>query len=272
MEIINKNIRVKLNNPGEINSLKFKDIEIFHQPDDFWGKTFPIIWPSLATSSGFEVNGKNYEMPRHGFWKELNWKSISNTHSSIVNKAIHKADDVYPFDMEITLKVDVETDDTLTIVVEFKNTGSEVAYFHFGHHPSFYINESSTLKGYGDAKANMIMLDSSGSDKTQDLSKELMSIPFGKDFDTLIFKGTGLKSVSYNYKNLEITTDFDADNLQLWKPKGANFICIEPWQGESDMSYNASVKAKEKSGIVELASGKTWNNELLIKIKDVTTN
>ena len=67
-------------------------------------------------------------------------------------------------------------------------------------------------------------------------------------------------------ENPLLTVTFEKfPHLGIWTKDKAPFICIEPWQGYSDL-HNASGNITEKEGIITLEPGENHNTGLSIEI------
>lgn len=265
MRLEKDNIILETNGQGEIKSIKFLGQEILHDGSQWWTKTYPMIWPNISFSHGFEVNGKNYELPKHGFWKEMQWQSIFEG-DSISLLATHFADNRYPFTIDIQQNIAIEGDDVV-VKTTFSNLSKEEAYFHFGHHPAFKIDKDSQVFIGNETKPQALDLQGKLTKDHYEL-KKLSHMGFGVDYDTLVFKDVEFEGVNFKANGLSIsvlTEDFAS--LQIWKPKDAMFVCIEPWQGWNDPEYNAPREASEKLDIVALPSGETKEFTIRIRIK-----
>ena len=264
MKLNNKNIEINTNESGEISSIKYEGQEILHTTGKVWGKTFPVIWPKLAVTKSFKVDGKSYDIPKHGFWNTLEWNTFMEN-GTLVMHALHMANDVYPFTIDIQQFISLD-EDNLSIETEFANISKDVAYFHFGLHPAFAIDENSFLKSSSKKNALEISLDGKLTNNEIKLDGSISSIPFGTKFDTAVYKGVSTDTINLITKGLNLEIIHDANNLQLWKPTDADFICIEPWYGVNDIEKDSPEEAKDKEEIIALKSGERWTSKLEIKI------
>jgi len=264
MKIINYEYEVTGDN-GLINSIKYNSKDILYNGKSGWKKIFPIIFPVITTSKGFEVKGKKYTIPRHGFWKDLKWETILEN-GKLVFLTFHEANDVYPFSVSIEMKVSISKKG-VNIETSISNVSKEVAYFHFGYHPAFLIDESSRIDIDSKKLPKAIDLNGKLTNKDITLNKRLASMDFGDEYDTLVYKNDAEKVLLIN-NDFKVIVTHNAPNLQLWKPKDDMFICIEPWWGWNDSEYKAPNEAKDKKGIITLMSGKTFKATMNIKIEN----
>lgn len=264
----NQNISLSVNQQGEIDSIQYQKQEILHQKEKWWFKTYPMIWPNISFSTGFEVKKQNYELPKHGFWKELTWQTFYEK-DKLVQVATHVGNERYPFHIDIQHNISLKANQII-IKTTFTNFGKEKAYFSFGHHPAFKIDDQSVLKQEG--KMTMIDLKGKHHDQKQQL-KPLNKMVFGKTIDTYVFKNLDTINATLISNNLKInlaTSDFKT--LFVWQVPGANFICVEPMQGTGDHEYDAPKKAKHKKDIISLNSMQSKSFEFTIAISKAKNN
>ena len=265
MKLSNKNITVETNENGELCSIKYQNIDILHDGKQWWQKINPVIWPNVSNSNGFIVNGKNYELPRHGFWKELDWSQMYEG-ESISMVATHVADKRYPFTIDIQNNISIK-DNKVIFKTIFSNLSKEEAYFNIGYHPAFKIDKSSEVIANTNAKPQMISLTGKLLKEKVELNK-IMDMDFGKAYDTLVYKDVDFNEVTIKRNGLDVTIGWDGFNsLQLWKPNEAQFLCVEPWQGWNDAEYDAPKEAKDKLEIVTLQPGEVIEKTLTVEVK-----
>lgn len=261
----NKKIELTINEQGEIKSITYNGDEILHDGSQWWAKTFPMIWPNLSFSTGFEVDGKEYNLPKHGFWKELKWEWFYED-AKLVLVATHFKNDKYPYSIDITFEIFI-VENSIHLRTSFTNVSGDKknpSYFHFGLHPAFKIDENSRILFEGD---NPTYLDFDGKHIENKESLNLIKeASFGTKYDTLVFKNHSWDSIAIENEKYTIKWTTDANNTQIWKPKDALFICVEPWYGVNDKEYSAPKTPKHKKEIIELHSSETWVAENVIEI------
>lgn len=259
MKLKSENLSIETNEKGEISSIVFLDKERLHDGKQWWPKTFPMIWPVIGFSNGFEVGGVNHKIPKHGFWKELSWEQVFEN-NSIVMLTTHMGNDVYPFTIDINNKITLDNN-KLLIETTFYNLSKQTAYFHFGHHGAFVINQDAYL----DTDSTPWEIDLKGLPHKNNLKiDKINKMKFGIDFDTLVFKDIKDKVLTLITNDLRLGVVYgDFEAIQVWKPKDAMFVCLEPWIGQGDFEYDAPIAAKDKRGIIELKSGNSVTKKVI---------
>ena len=262
MKIKKDNIEIEVNEQAQLVSLIVDGKSLLHDGKKDWDKIFPIIFPVLATSVAYEHDGKEYDIPRHGFWSSLDWDGYS-IGDEIDMQAIILASKDFPFSLDVNIKFKL-IDNGVVISTKLTNFGKESAFVHFGYHPAFVIDETSTLE----IKGTPLQIDIEGklTNKEQQV-KKISDLEFGKVFDTLVYKDIKDKHAILKNKDYSLDLSFNTKNLQLWKPSGASFICVEPWEGSNDQEAEVITNVSDKKDIVEIKStgSKTFIMEMLYK-------
>ena len=103
--ISNSTLKATINNKGaELQSLQNINSEreyIWEGNPDYWGKHAPILFPIVGTlkNNSYTYNGKKYELPRHGFARDKDFKLIFVTSDKVVFSLQFDANTklIYPF-------------------------------------------------------------------------------------------------------------------------------------------------------------------------------
>lgn len=265
--LTNSNLTATINNHGaELISLKSNVIGkeyMWEGNPEYWGKHSPILFPIVGTlkNNSFSYNDTTYQLPRHGFARDLVFNLLSKTDDEAVyslqsNEETHI---VYPFDFELQIIYTLKHFE-LHITYKVINKDSQIMYYSIGGHPALALHgkfEEYTL-GF-EANENLIsyQLDNDL------LSDNPIAIPLIKnqlpltyalfEKDALIFKGLKSKQILLLENNLPVLNFKFADfpNFGIWTKINAPFICLEPWAGYSDLA-NASGNITDKEGIQKL--------------------
>ncbi|MNY02719.1 Aldose 1-epimerase [compost metagenome] len=241
----------------------------------FWNKHSPILFPIVGTlkNDTFLHNGLLYSLPRHGFARDMYF--ITDQHAAdqvtLSLRANEETLAKYPF--LFALKVHYKlTDDNLAVHYSVENTGNDNMYFSIGGHPAFKIPINDTLQ-FEDyelqfeqtEQADIYPLNLDGQLLQQGIPflQNTATVPLKKDLfynDALIFKQLNSKKVrlasSKDKRYIEVSFE-QFPYLGIWSKKDADFICIEPWNGITDIE-NASGLLAEKEGICMLKPQQKW--------------
>lgn len=278
--ISNSTLSASIKHSGaEIFSLKNKDNKeyIWEGNPDFWGKHSPILFPIVGTLKNniYTINGKEYQLPRHGFARDMEFKLINESENSATFSLESNEETLkkYPFEFELQL---IYTLEETSLHIEYKviNKGNSKMPFSIGAHPAIALPEDfknyalefekeETLKYY-------LLENDLISNQTKVLETKDNLIPLNYKLfenDALIFKTLESNSLTI-LENLKpyIKVDFkDFPSLGIWTKEQAPFICIEPWLGYSDTAENSG-DLFEKEGILILEANQTFNSKFSIKI------
>jgi len=271
---------------AELKSLKFlKNNEEFMWNADpkIWGKTSPVLFPIVGGLKGnkYRYCEKTYEMGQHGFARDNNFKVVSYGKSKVVF-LLESTDETlknYPFEFKFYIIYALENG-CLSIEYKVENISHEKMYFSIGGHPAFNIpiNQKTKISDYylefeKNETASIFPLEGRYiSRNTIKFMKDSKEIKLRKNLfenDALIFKGLNSKNVSLKCtKNTRvITMDYsDFEYIAFWSKLGAEFICLEPWNGIADF-IDSSGKLDDKDGILKLEGQEKYKVSFKIKIE-----
>ncbi len=269
---------------AELVSLKSSDgKEYMWQGEEFWHGHAPLLFPVCGRlkDSKYSFDGKEYDMPSHGFIGKCEFELLSKSDSKIsfIKKSDGETLSAYPFEFVFTAEYTL-TETGAKAEFKIKNASNKEMPYMFGWHPGF---------NYPDAAAELedMTLDF-GSVRELDYNplmnsvfvnpeSEKLSLPDGKykvdtDFlyatDTIILSKTnGSVTLSEDEGDYALTLSW-SENLPyicIWKypDDKARYICLEPWSdvpadGNSDENFNTRKMS-------HLAPGKCESFEYEIK-------
>jgi len=244
---------------------------------DFWGKHSPILFPIVGTlkNNTYTINNKEYNLPRHGFAREMEFDLIEKTENKAIFslKSSEETLKKYPFEFELQL---IYTLNESSLDLEYKviNKSAEKLPFSIGAHPAialpnhfedyaFEFEKEENLKYY-------LLQNDLISSKTKTLEAKNKIVPLNYELfknDALIFKTLESKSLTIleNSKPY-IKVDFkDFPSLGLWTKENAPFVCVEPWLGYSDTDENSG-NLYEKEGVLTLEENKNFTAKFKITV------
>lgn len=241
---------------AELKSFKNENTDteyIWYGLPEFWYGTAPILFPNvgLLKDDEYVLNGKTYNMQKHGFARKSYFELVGKTVSTVrfrlnSNEELFK---IYPFEFELEVSFEI-SDSKLKITNTVKNKGTKPLIFTIGTHPAFNLDLNNlSLEDYYiefNKKENLQLYEiekglfKHGS-KPFRLS-EKNRITLSSDIfnnDALIFKNINSRTISIgctksDFKLTLINTG-DAPHLGIWSVPGAPYVCIEPWHGHADM-------------------------------------
>ncbi|MCD0464839.1 aldose 1-epimerase family protein [Flavobacterium sp. ENC] len=243
----------------------------------FWGKHSPVLFPIVGTlkNNTYTISGKEYQLPRHGFARDMEFELIAKTENSATFSLQSSSETLqkYPFEFELQLIYTLEEKE-LTIGYKVINKGNHLLPFSIGAHPaislpgdfekySFQFEKQEVLK-YNLLENDLI------SNQTEVLEKTAHVVPLRYKLfenDALVFKTLASNSITILENNTPyVKVNFeDFPSLGIWTKEQAPFVCIEPWFGYSDTAENSG-DLFQKEGIVILEANQTFHSKFSIQI------
>ncbi len=277
--ISNSNISATINTIGaELISVTKNNKNYIWQVDEmYWNKTSPVLFPIVGRlkNDTYIFKGENYNLPRHGFAREMEFAFEQRSESQVVFE-LNETDETkikYPFDFKLLMAYTL-MDNELVIEYFVRNQTDEVLPFSIGAHPAFTITEdfnSYSLKFNKDnvfetnhlenesfnGKITLVEMDNS--------ELKLSYTLFEKD--ALVFKHLKSNEVilKQNEKNILKVSYDNFPYLGIWTKQNAPFLCIEPWCGLADhIHHNGNIE--EKEGINHLQPNEDFLRAIRIEI------
>ena len=285
--IENENLRVAIQPKGaELDSIVHKQhtLEYLWQGDAaFWGKKSPVLFPIVGTlkDDTFMYEGKNYNLPRHGFARDKVF--IVEKHTKDSATFLLKSDEdsfkTYPFLFEFRLHYALK-DNTLSVTYDVNNISDGDMYFSVGGHPAFRLplvegtvytdyfielNAVETRGRYPLSKEGLLEV------STNPFLENTHKIPLHPSLfyeDAVVFKHLTSNNMTIRSEKtphgLRMTFE-EFPYFGIWAAKNAPFMCLEPWCGIAD-SVNTTQDLTEKEGINKLEKGKCFERTWTIEV------
>ena len=249
---------------------KQADYEYLWQGDPaVWSGQSPILFPIVGRliDDKYRLNGKEYEMPKHGFARKMEWKPLDRKDGEM--SFILSEDDStlarypYRFDLVVTFAL---KERTLQVTHAVVNKNDSVMYFSLGAHPGFNcaigdklaFDEPETLR-----TEKIDLVRSLRLPETLPCLDNEREIVITKDIfneDALILHGIRSKHITLKSDKHDRTVRFDMGGspyLGVWAKPSAPYVCIEPWFGVNDSTERKN-DLSQKDGINALAAGNTF--------------
>lgn len=238
----------------------------------FWTGHAPILFPIVGALNGgcYRLDGAAYELPKHGFARHSQFEVVEAAPDRAIFRLRDSAETrkVYPF--AFTLDLEFHLDGmSLRTTATVTNAGDGTMPFSFGYHPAF----AWPLPG-GAAKADHTIafeqpepqpirrIDmASGLVQPEPVATPVQGhllTPEAAQFETdaLIWDRLSSRSLTFGTPGgTQLAAAFpDTPMLGIWQKPGANYLCIEPWQGMADpLGYSGEFRAKP--GVLSLEPG-----------------
>ncbi len=245
--------------------------------EQFWNKTSPILFPIVGKlkNETYIYNNKIYSLPRHGFARNLKFKVIEQTATTILFsiEASDTTKEIYPFDFELQIGY---TLNNKSLKVDYKviNKDDFDLPFSIGGHPAFSLPQAfenySLEFEHNEILNNYSLVNELLTNDFEIIALKNKKLPLSYSLfekDALIFKTLRSKSVTIleNSKPYLKVSFNDFSSLGLWTKINAPFLCIEPWLGFAD-NHNFDGDFSDKEGIINLNKKNTLKTEYTIEI------
>lgn len=235
-----------------------------------WPSHSPVLFPIVGqlADDQAQIGGRAYPLSRHGFARRRRfaWVERAATCCSLELRDDDATEAVYPFRFRLLLTYTIQNG-TLRVEYALTNLGTDVLPASLGAHPAFRwplrdgIQSDYRLE-FGQAEPAPIhrlaagLLEPAGLPSPVD-GRILPLDPALFVEDAVIMLDPRSRHARYVGPGGGLEFSWDGfSQLGLWQKPGANFICIEPWQGYSS-PVGWSGEFRDKPGVISLAAGET---------------
>ena len=248
-----------------------------------WNGHAPILFPiiGMLNHGQYRLDGAEFSMPKHGFARTSLFDLVEQNQESVTLRLqdSHETRASYPFSFRLDIKFEL-TATALSVTARVTNLDARDMPVSFGFHPAFRwplpfgaarsehrvifaVDEPAPIRRMDDhGLLRSAAYPSPVQGKTLRLNDNLFVD------DAIIFDGLRSRALDYGADGTpSIAVDFaDLPDLGIWTKPGANFICLEPWQGFNDPEgFEGDIWAKP--GIVAIAPAATREFSMNISIK-----
>lgn len=287
--ITNDELTIQMEEKGaEFYSIQDKNgHEYLWQGDpEYWTGRAPNLFPYIArlTEGKYTLNGKSYDMDKHGFAKNTVFDVEQVSESKIVFR-IHDTDETrkqYPFSFTFSITYELDGN-RLLMTYDVKNCSDTTMYFGVGAHPGFRVpiesgldfddyylefNEAADAKRVGFSEDCFL----NGEDVSFAL-EDGVKLPLHHhlfDDDAIVLmdmaKSVTLKSDKGSRAIRVEYPDMDYLGLWHWPKSDAPYICIEPWSSLPSRKNMIEDFATQPS-LLSLGAGEEYKNQIVITIE-----
>lgn len=279
-------LKITVNSQGaELKSVfdKSNNTELLWQANpEFWGKSSPVLFPIVGTlKNGIYIyNKKEYNLPRHGFARDYNFKEEEVSESQLIFSLESSSEtlQLYPFVFKLQIIYTLKGS-SLKVEYNVENISDvETMYFSLGAHPAFKVGSNaddfSSYKLYFNndtsLKANHLK-DGLLTTKLHDVllnNKKLMLDYKLFENDALVLLDLKSDKVTLLDNDDKNMLTFEFENFPyfgIWTVKYSGFICLEPWAGVADFD-SQDQQLENKAGINTLQPKENWAASWTINI------
>ena len=220
----------------------------------YWGGVSPLLFPMISNLRNGKtmINGKEYEIPKHGIVRREEFQVIEQKEDKAVFSISYTEESLKAFPFPFNLRLTYELkEDILSMVYDVYNLGDQEMYFHIGAHPAFQCPMFEGEK-FSDYVLKFEQKETSFS-PVYDLKNSCISnenrICRMENSDTLAFDYPSFENDALIFDDLKsrkvslinpahgkgVEVDFNSfDVIAFWNPNNeAPFLCIEPWNGSA---------------------------------------
>ena len=247
-----------------------------------WAGRSPLLFPIVGTLAGgvYRLGDRTYALPRHGFarGRKFSVSQLGESSAVFTSRADAATLEVYPFRFELTVHFEL-VGPTLSVTTRVGNCGEETMPASVGYHPGFrwplpfgQPRAAHFIEFEAEEPDPVRRIDSLGL-----LTPERHPTPIAHRRlpltdglfanDVLIFDRVRSRSVLYGSDHgPQLRVSFPtAPFLGLWMKPGAEFVCIEPWHGVTDLS-GYSGDFRDKSGVFVLPPGEVLSTTMTVTL------
>lgn len=250
---------------------KVNNCEYLWQGDPaYWSGQSPILFPIVGRliDDKYRLDGKEYEMPKHGFARKMEW-TFEGADASSMKFRLSETEEtlaIYPYRFDVIVKFTLDGN-KLIVSHDIVNKNDNVMYASLGAHPAFNCEIGDRLvfdlpETLETEKIDLVK--SLRMPETIPVLNNETDIIITKDIfneDALILHGIKSENITLISDNHSRKVKFNLGNapyLGIWAKPGAPYVCIEPWCGVND-SYDEKDDFSQKDGINVINAGETYN-------------
>jgi galactose mutarotase-like enzyme len=236
----------------------------------FWTGHAPLLFPIVGALNGgrYRLGEQEYVLPKHGFARTSHFACAEAGRSAVVFRLSHSNETrgAYPFPFELLMGFRLDGW-TLQMEATVRNWGDVDMPFSFGFHPAFawplpgWEKASHRVTFAEDEPQPIRRIDSAGQVLPEPSPTPVQGHSFTPDAalfeaDALIWDRLHSRALTFGVEDgpaLDIAFP-DTPMLGIWQKPGANYLCIEPWQGIADpVGFDGDFR--DKPGIIGLSPG-----------------
>lgn len=280
VQIKNEVLTVEINPFGaELFSIKNNDgYEFLWQGNpDVWSGRAPVLFPIVGglLDDEFLYNGKAYNLEKHGFARlsDFEVELVEDNKAVFLLKNNDELRKQYPFEFEFRV-IFVLNGNKLEVEYKVNNIDNKDIYFSFGAHEAYscpggldgyYVEfEKDTPLARYHVTGNF--MNGNSTPVLMDGNKLYLKDEFFEN-DAIILPNIDSNKVWVKHVNNKHTVEVDFTgfkNLLIWTKPGAEYLCIEPWNGLPDY-LDCDKTIQNKKDIVTLSVGNCYSLTHTIK-------
>ena len=260
---------------------------VWNSNPDFWPRSSPLLFPSIGNVRNGKtiIDGAEYEMPKHGFAKEIDMEYEMEADNKISFFCGYNEETLkrYPFRFHFRQTYELNGPELHTTYL-VTNEDDRDMYYHLGAHPGFMcpLEDGEDFSDYilkfpyaETCDSPVYDLDNMQFDPVNTKryldNSDTLKLDYSLfHIDALVFPRLKSKSVKLLNPSTGkgVQVDYpDFATIAFWTPAGvkAPFLCIEPWNGGAIFA-DEDDQFVHKRDIQTLKAKESKTYELKIKI------
>ena len=259
---------------AELQSVRCAGQEYLWQGDPaFWAERAPVLFPVCGAlrDDRYVLDGTEYEMPKHGFAKSLDFEVEYHDGNSAVllAEATETTRRFFPFSFQLRVTYQL-TGRKIRVTYDILNQDDKTAWFAIGAHEGWSLpgglSEYRLVFPQEEQFQNRVLAAGGlTTEAWETIAPAGNSLPLSPELfapGTLVFdrlrsrscvlcRRDGCRAVRVSFE--------DFRNLLIWTVPGSKFVCLEPWSAlpdPSDHDYDIT----HKPGVIS-----AWPNETVTR-------
>ncbi|MDD3335958.1 MAG: aldose 1-epimerase family protein [Eubacteriales bacterium] len=233
---------------------------------EIWSGRAPVLFPVAGgfRNDGYELDGKWYAMPKHGFAKLVEWK-VEKAEAASATMLLTEKHPGFPFNYEFRIHFTLEKN-SLKVDYDVKNTGDRTLWYSVGAHEAYQtpgdIEDYELVFDQEEALERYPLIGNLIGHETETMAKNTKVLPLAEkmlDHDAIVFRnlkstGVTLQSRAHDRK---VRVEFAGNpTLMFWHKPEAKYLCIEPWNNSPDF-VDAELDITKKPNFISLKPGES---------------
>lgn len=232
----------------------------------YWTGRAPMMFPICGGLKDdiYYLDGVKYEMPKHGYVRQLEW----TVESAETDKAVFLMTEKHPgFPFEYKLRATYElVGSSVKITYTMLNKDTRSYYFSIGSHEAYATPgglEAYTVQfEQPETLANYTLAGNLLNKEPVIMGENATELPLKTEYfavDALVFPTLKSRSVTLvnSVNDRKIKVDYEGmSTFMLWTKPGAEYICLEPWCNCPDF-VDSDQQIEHKPGMMCIQPGET---------------
>ena len=242
----------------------------------YWHEHSPLLFPVVGrlTDDRYFLGEKKYDMPKHGFLKNEDFRVVEQTQEKIVLRYDdwQKYSDCFPFRYAVEITHEM-TECGVRSTHKVINLDDETMYFSFGAHPGINCVDGGELRFEKTENVRAYHFDNQQLIDEDTLPFLENASVFPIDLHTFDHGPYILENLNSSYIDVcpasgEYTVRVSFPGVPvvgLWAARSAPYVCVEPWYGIDDDHFQTG-QLSEKKQIVTLPGKQEFSFSIAVEV------